>query len=34
MQVYQEYFTGELEHVEYSQSAVDAAMAQVPTVER
>lgn len=34
MQAYQEYFADELEHVEYSQAAVDEAMAQLPDIAR
>ncbi|MFW6152984.1 MAG: TrpB-like pyridoxal-phosphate dependent enzyme, partial [Halobacteriota archaeon] len=32
MQAYQEYFAGELAHVEYSQAKVDEAMAQLPDI--
>ena len=32
MQAYQEYFDGELEHVEYSQAKVDEAIAKLPDI--
>lgn len=33
MQAYQEYFAGNLEHVEYDQSKIDEAMEKLPTIE-
>ncbi|MFB6354557.1 MAG: TrpB-like pyridoxal phosphate-dependent enzyme [Halobacteriales archaeon] len=33
MGAYREYFAGELEHVEYSQDQVDAAMAELPDID-
>jgi tryptophan synthase beta chain len=33
MQAYQEYFAGELEHVEYAQEDVDRAMAELPDID-